>query len=434
MIAAEDYTQSPPDEHHLVCLLLSPSGRIYLPNALDDVDPDDFYDPFYGRLWAAARLIHSSGQRVTKRTLLATIDTEPGPKLKLNTEAIRLRLDRITGEPVYTDKLPASIRNVRDMARIRRLIQATDRIRQRIGTAGDYSQALGAAWEELRALEGSETPTEVVPFSTLIDEFHKTMATGPESGQVVPTPWPELNGLLSGGLHPGRSFVVAGRPGSGKSLTGLNCAQTAAEQGFVVLVISAEMSQFEVTGRLLAAGGEAEYAEITRFDMSPDTTRRITEYGETYRDMPLWVIDRSGITIEYIAAVARSMKRTTGLDLIVIDYLQLLDPTERKVIREQQVAHISRSIKRLSRELGCAIITAAQLNRENTKTDRRPTVADLRESGSLEQDADAVILLHHEETTDGRSTGMVTLIVAKSRFGRKDNIDLRWRGHQARIG
>ncbi len=424
MSNAEEYLHSPDDERHLACLLLSPTGRVYLGDALDTVDPDDFYETHYGRMWTAARTIHTNGQRVTKRSILGEVDTPP----------IRARLEQISGEPVYITKLPASIRAVQQLAKQRRLVQTLQRGITHTVAAEDYSQALGTVWELMHRLDESDTPTEVVPFATLVDDFHKTMTSDTHVGDVIPTPWPDLNDLLSGGLHTGRSFVAAGRPGAGKSILGLGAAAHAAEQGFHTLVVSEEMSNFEVTGRLLAAGAQVEYGEITRYAMSSDTSTAILEYGDTNRDMPLYVIDRPNLTIEYVAALARIMKRTKGLDLLVIDYLQLLEATDRGKVREQQVAHISRSVKLLSRELGCAIVTLAQLNRENVRTSRKPTLADLRESGSLEQDADAVILLHHEETEDGRGTGMVTFIIAKSRFGPKADIELRWRGHQARIG
>lgn len=431
MGTTEHLLSSPTDEFQLACVLLSPSGQVYLGDTLEAVDPDDFSDPTLGRIWAAARRIHAEGRRVTKRSLLASSDGVAN----INVPAVRAKLEQISGEPVYPTKLHTSIRTVAQTAQLRRLVHAADRIKASAVTSEDYSQALNVAWEELRQLDGSELSPDVVPFSTLVDDFHKAMTDSETaSSGVIPSPWPELNDLLSGGFHAGRSFVVAGRPGSGKSNGALNAAAHAAEAGFTTLVVSEEMSRLEVTERLMAAGAHVEYSEITRRDMSAWTADAVFEYGETHRDMPLYVIDRPGLTIEYVAAVARTMQRVKGLDLLVIDYLQLLDPTDRTRVREQQVAHISRSIKLLSRDLGCAIITAAQLNRENVKSNRRPTVADLRESGSIENDADAVILLHHEETDDGRPTGMITLIVAKSRFGCKDAIELRWRGHQARIG
>jgi replicative DNA helicase len=432
----ESLTWSEPDEFHLACLLLSPSATVYLDNALTTLGPEDFYDHTIGQIWGFAKNIHSAGQRITKRALIAAAENkdQSSPLPSIPASAVQAWLTKVAGYPVYPQRIQSSIDAVRGTAKMRRLIQAADAIKHRAVVADDYSQALGWAWDLIRGLEEAEVPAEAVPFATLVDEFHKTITGGQSVGEVVPTPWPELNEVLSGGLHPGRAFIFAGRPGSGKSNSGLNLAATAAEQGFPTLVISEEMSNFEVTGRILAARGGVEYGEITRFAMSPETERGVTEYGDIHRGMPLWVIDQPNLTIEYVAAVARTMKRTQGLDLLVIDYLQLLDASDKRTNREQQVSHISRAIKLLSRELGIAVVTAAQLNRGNVREARRPALSDLRESGSLEQDMDAVILLHHDETDDGRPTGMVTFIVAKNRFGRKGDIELRWYGHQARIG
>lgn len=424
MTTSEEYLQSEPDEFHLACLLLSPTGAVYLGEALDAIGPEDFYDAHYGLLWDAARKVCSAGQRVTKRTLLAEV----------NTPAVKARLERVSGEPVFTSKIQASIRTVKELAQTRRLVQALERSKSRAVTAEDYSHALGIAWEELKQLEGSGTPAEVKPFSVLADEFHKRMADGPRVGDIVPTPWPELNELLAGGLHRRRSYVVAARPNEGKSILLANVVAHAAEHGSPSLLVSAEMSDFEVTGRLMAAGGRVEHGEISRYAMSEHTARRVAEYSETHRGMPLWVVDRSDLPIEYIAALSRSMQRSNGLDVVGLDYLQLLGVSDKSAHREQQVSHISKSAKNLAMELHCAVVSAAQLNRQNTRENVRPVLKDLRESGSLEQDADVVILIHHELDSEGRPTGMVTLIVAKNRHGKRGEVEVRFRGHQVRMG
>ncbi|MGH3923252.1 MAG: replicative DNA helicase, partial [Pseudonocardiaceae bacterium] len=392
----EDLIRSEPDEYHLACVLLSPTATVYLGQVLTDVDPDDFHDPILIQIWGYARLLHAGGARVTKRALVnaAEVDTAPGA---VKPTLVVAWLTRVAGQPVYPSRLPGSVRAVKDTARLRRLVQAADRMKHRALGAEDYAQALEWSWDCLRELEGGETPPEVVPFTTLVDDWHKQMAAGPlGGGQVVPTPWPDLDDILGGGLHPGRSYVIAARPGMGKTTMGLNVAACAAEQGYRSLVVSQEMTNFEVTGKLMAAGGGAEYSEIVRYQMSEETSYRVTEYGETNRHMPLYSIDTPGLSIEYITAVAKSMKRNGGLDLLFMDYLQLLEPTNRRVPREQQVSHISRAIKLAAKELSCACVTTAQLNRDNVKANRRPILPDLRESGSVEQDADVVILIHHE--------------------------------------
>lgn len=424
MTTAEELQQSAPDEFHLACLLLSPSGSTYLAHALDAVGPADFFDTHYGRLWEVARSIHAAGGRITKRSLLAEVDNP----------AARIRLDRVSGEPVYTEKIQASINAVIGTAKMRRLVQALNGALSSVSTAEDYGRALEIAHAALNKLDEADAPTEVIPFSQLVDDFRKAQAGGLEMGEVVPTPWRELDEVLSGGFHPKKVFVVAGRLGEGKSIAGGMAAQHSAEQGFPTLVVSAEMPGLELAGRMMAAGARVEYGEITRFAMTANSQARVDVYCAQHRDMPLWVVDKTGMPVEAVAAVARSVKRKHGLALLMVDYLQLVEATDKRVPREQQVSHISKALHGVARELECAVVVLAQLNREGVKSNRKPLPSDLRESDAIGQDADCVILLYHPQTDEGDPTGMVNFIVGKNRFGPKTEIELRWRGHQARIG
>jgi replicative DNA helicase len=210
-------------------------------------------------------------------------------------------------------------------------------------------------------------------------------------------------------------------------------ASAAAERGHPVLVFSAEMGHREIAGRIMASGARAEYGGIVRGDIGPDDHARIREYHDRTRGMPLSIVDRANISVEYIAATARTHKRTRGLDVLVVDYLQLLDASDKRIVREQQVSHISRSLKMLSRELDCVVVVACQLNRGSARENRKPTLAELRESGSIEQDADVVLLLHHE-LVDDRPSGEVEVLIAKNRTGKTGEVILPWRGYQARVG
>ena len=143
--------------------------------------------------------------------------------------------------------------------------------------------------------------------------------------------------------------------------------------------------------------------------------------------MPLRIVDRADITVDYVRATCRSVKRSHGLDVVFVDYLQLLSPTDSQATRERQVAHISRSLKILSRELDCAVVTACQLNRNAANEARAPRLSDLRESGSIEQDADVVVLLHRH------TEGDIDLIVAKNRTGPLTTLTQTWAASQAAI-
>lgn len=424
MTTAVELQQSEPDEFHLVCLLLSPTGQAYLGHSLEQVKPEDFFDTHYGRIWEAAQKLHAAGERISRRSLLTHVDNP----------AVQARLARMAGEPVYTGKIQASIDAVRGAAKTRHLIQSLNGAAQFAATGDDYGRALEVAHEALRKLEEADAPTEVASFASLVDQFHKAQAGGLEMGEVVPTPWPELNDVLSGGLHPKRVFVVAGRLGEGKSIAGGQLAQSAAEQGFSTLAVSAEMPGLELVGRMMASGAQVEYGEITRFAMTADSQYRVAEYCETNRDMPLWVLDRTDLTVEAVGSVARTVKRQRGLNVLMVDYLQLLAATDKRMPREQQVSHISKALHHIARDLDCAVVVLAQLNRDNVKANRKPVPSDLRESDAIGQDADCVIMLYHPLTDEGDPTGMVDFIVGKNRFGPKTEVELRWHGHQARIG
>jgi replicative DNA helicase len=430
------YFDSPADEFHLACLLLSRTGRDYLGETLGQLTPDDFYHPVYGWLWAQAQKIHAGGGSVTKRALLAAREAERGSGgFPVPAAAVvRSVLEEISGEPVYVGKLSASVRVVKQAAQLRRLTQALDRARDYAVTAEDYSQAVNTTFELLQQIEETDVPTEVVAFSELVTQFEKAQAGGVAVGEVVPSPWPQLDDVLGGGFKPGRMYVVGGRPNSGKSIVGINCAQVAAELGIPALVVSSEMSALEVTERVIAGGARTEYREITRRSMSTDTYCSVAAYTTANRNMPLFVLDKPNMTVEYAASVARTTKRRHGLGLAVFDYAQLLEASDKRASREQQVSHISHALKNLARELAIPVIVLAQLNKDNVRGNRRPTVADFRESDALSQDPDAAVLLHHELTPEGEHTGWVTLIVDKNRFGPKADVTLPWRAHQARVG
>ena len=152
---------------------------------------------------------------------------------------------------------------------------------------------------------------------------------------------------------------------------------------------------------------------------------RLTEAQNELTDTKLRVFDRTGLRVSDIAAAARLYKRREGLRLLVVDYIQLIEPTDRKVIREQQIAEFSRSLKQLAKSAGITVLCLAQLNREIEKrTDKKPRLADLRESGSIEQDADSVLLIHQPD----ESERLREVIVAKNRHGQTGSVQLDWMG------
>ncbi|MEV6908001.1 DnaB-like helicase C-terminal domain-containing protein [Amycolatopsis sp. NPDC051071] len=426
-LAAEARARLEPhaEEGYLVSLLLTLTTRHLRDEALAQVAPEDFANVAYGGLWGTAQRLQAEGKTINARSLAAAADTHG--------ENAQRTLARFVGIVPDPADYPHSIAEVRRCSGLRKVVQATERINQRVMSAVDGSEALASAHDELAKLDNG-TGKQARHSETFRDLLTRldTELRNPEDFRIIPLPWPELNDRVSGGLHAGRMYVIGARPGEGKSIAAHQAAEHAASLRHPALVFSVEMGGVEVAGRIVANGASIEMSEISRRDLSTSSWRQFEEYRARAQDYPLVINDRPDLTLGYITATCRAVKRQTGLDVVVIDYLQLLK-SERNLPREQQVAHVSRSLKQLSRELDCAVVVPAQLNR-NSVARGKAMLSDLRESGGIEADADVVMLLAREVTERGEPTGYLNINLAKNRHGRVGDIDLQWRPHYSRIG
>jgi replicative DNA helicase len=274
----------------------------------------------------------------------------------------------------------------------------------------------------------------------------------------VPTGFKELDQMCFG-LHPGQMIVVAARPGMGKTSIALNFIEAALfnkhGKPHPTLLFSLEMPSRELAMRLLCSRARAKLGKIREGLMKPEDKKNIVDAVSEYKDMPLLIDDQGGQTILEIRAKARRIahqqnSRGNPLALIVIDYLQLINGTDSRVSREQQIAEASRSIKAMAKEFNLPVIALAQLNRKSEDENRAPRISDLRESGSIEQDADMVLLIDRvrkagakkkahgqgaddepeaEELLTVNGNGNVvarTLIVAKQRNGPTGEVPLHF--------
>ena len=416
-------------ERYLLSLLLSITLQDLRDDALTAVDPEDFWSGHHGQLWAAARSLRDSGAPITKRALLA----------EAGTATTRRILDRLVDALPRPADYAGHVAEVRHCGQTRRLLVTLDRIRQRALLAEDHAQALSWAHDELAALDaGTAAAPEVLDMTALLDEFLADLDSDTPR-RVFATPWPEVNAEIAGGLHGGRFYVIGARPGEGKSIAAHNLAEFAAAAGHSALVFSMEMGHLEVTGRVVASGARVELRDIVTRDLSPWARQQIAEYADRARSYRLAVVDKADVTMPYIKQVCRNHKRRKGLDVVVVDYLQLVHGEGSQRSREQQVAAISRQLKVLSRELDVAVVVPAQLNRDLTRrADARPQKSDLRESGGIEADADVVMLLARGVETDGdrkgEFNGLLNIYIDKNRHGRECHVQLPWRAHYATIG
>ena len=248
---------------------------------------------------------------------------------------------------------------------------------------------------------------------------------------ALSTGWPDLDRVITG-LAPGRLVVVGSRPGVGKSLMGTNLALEFAHQHkHAVLIASIEMPRTEVVQRLVAAHARVNLTSLSTGRVAEDHWQRIRTHYDEIDALPITIEDGAEQTVTSIRAAAREVARERGdLALIVVDYLQLMRASDSRVNRAEQIGEMSRGLKVLARETGACVVAMAQVNREGTRHgDGRPRMTDLRESGSIEADADQVILLHRpsEETPE------VEVIVDKNRWGPKGMATLYIQGHYARL-
>ncbi|MFT4125095.1 MAG: DnaB-like helicase C-terminal domain-containing protein [Gordonia sp. (in: high G+C Gram-positive bacteria)] len=407
------------DEKILVSTILS----ITNPDAdlIDRIQPEDLTG-WNAKIWAYAAACRADGQPTTPRAILARAGGDI---------VLRQNLDTLTGLSWPIARIRDAEHHVRELGRLRRLEDALRGALERLGSSDSYSVALENTHGELGRLDGANPPTEVHDFADAWDRWwdHTTGPITPRA-KPIPTPWPAIDTKLAGGLHRGRTYVIGARPGGGKSLAGANIALHAAENDHRAVIFSVEMGEIEITSRIVAAGAEAEYKQITTRTLDDHNRERIAEWGDTYRTMPLHLVDNADIGVEYVASVCRTLKRTHGdLAVVFVDYLQLLRPGALKAPRHEQIGAMSRALKVLAMDLDVAIVIACQLNRGSAGEKRAPRLDDLRESGSIEQDCDVAILLHHP---DGQP-GDVELIVAKNRTGGTGTITCRWAAYQSRI-
>lgn len=330
-----------------------------------------------------------------------------------------------------------AIKVARDAYRRRFLQELVSGVQITVGPAFDPDNDIDMIRKRLDAAVGDFTSDQPPTIGELllkrIDELSKPL----NLENSIPPPWIDLKRLVNGGLRPGQVVVVGARPAIGKSVIGLGFARhTAIRYKMPTLLISMEMSNDEVTDRLIAAEAGVSLDRLQGRELSDDEWLKIAEIRHRVEEAPLVVDDSSNCTLARIRARLRGMARKDPARLVVVDYVGLMDsPAVKGETRERQVAELSRGLKLLAKEFGIPIVALHQLNREVTRrSDKRPTMADLRESGAIEADADLIVLLHREDAYNKESprAGEMELVVDKNRNGPTALITVAFQGRYAR--
>ena len=327
---------------------------------------------------------------------------------------------------------------IRERAIMRRLVEAGTKIVQ-LGytTEGDVDDSVDQAQAEVYAVTERRASEDYVQLSTLLPQaLDEIDAISRGAGvEGIKTGFKDLD-TLTNGFHPGNMIVLAARPAVGKSTLGLDIARYASIHGGNTSVIfSLEMSRSEITMRMLSAEARVGLNNIRAGTLNDEEWTRLARRMGEISDAPLFIDDSPNLSLMEIRAKARRLKQRHGLKLIIIDYLQLMSSGKRLESRQQEVSEFSRQLKLLAKELNVPVVAISQLNRSpEQRSDKKPMLSDLRESGSIEQDADLVILLHRDDIYDSQNrSGEADLIIAKHRNGPTRTITVSAQLHFAKF-
>jgi replicative DNA helicase len=323
---------------------------------------------------------------------------------------------------------------VREKAITRNLIHAgTEILRDAYDQAQPADQLLEGA--ERKVLEIAQLGATGQTYelknvvSEVFDRIDVRMKQGHQSTSGLATGFADLDEITAG-LQNSELIILAARPSVGKTAFSLNITRhIVVEEKQPVFFVSLEQSRIELAERLMCSQGRVDSHRLRKGHLSAEDMDRLLEAGDVLRNAPLFIDDTPAQGMMRIAANARRLKLRQGLKLVVIDYLQLIEPENRRDPRQEQVAQISRRLKFLARELSIPVVALAQVNRSSEdRQDHRPRLSDLRESGSIEQDADTCFLLHRQEKTDpNQRDDTIEVIIGKQRNGPTGEVTLVYR-------
>ncbi|NNG36843.1 replicative DNA helicase [Nakamurella aerolata] len=425
----------PAEQSVLGGMLLSKDA---IADVVESLRVSDFYKPAHSLIFDAVLDLYAKGEPADPITVSAELDRNG----QLARAGGATYLHHLTSTVPTAANAGYYAQIVAEKAILRRLVSAgTTIVQLGYGGAagelggGEVDEIVDRAQAEIYEVTERRTAEDYVLLETLLqptlDEIDAIAANG-GTASGIPTGYTDLDALTNG-LHPGQMVIVAGRPGMGKSTVGMDMARTAAiKHQLTTVFFSLEMSRNDLTMRLLSAEAEVKFSSMRGGAMTDRDWQRIMKRMGDISEAPLFIDDSPNMTIMEIRAKARRLKQRHDLKLIVVDYLQLMTSGKKVESRQQEVSEFSRQMKLLAKELEVPVVALSQLNRgPEQRTDKRPMISDLRESGSLEQDADVVILVHRPDAYDSEDprAGEADLIVAKHRNGETRTIPVASKLH-----
>lgn len=391
----------------------------------DILTPGDFYGTLNAAAFAAVQALVLAGREVDLLAVHEELQrTGSGEGVDLQ------RLHEFTHHFVGVRVLRQHAQMVADRAASRSLQRAADDVRSiaadvAVPVADRLSQSQ-ARLEQVQQVKGKAEPQKVETFVAGFIDRLQAMADG-RTQPGIPTQIPALDSMLGGGLKPGKQIIIAARPSVGKSSLAQQICLNVARQGHAAALFSMEMGCEELTDRAVANIGRVPLDGIATGKLDGDQWSRVSDAIEGVRDLPLFLDEQPAMSLGDIVSKARALKRKHNLKLLAIDYLQLCASGKAGDSRHHQIEEISRGLKSLAKQLDITIITLSQLNREVEKrTSGRPVLSDLKESGAIEEDADAVLMLWRHQV--GQGSNVIGCAVPKNRQGRVGEFALHFEG------
>ncbi len=423
------------EESILSAILLDNS---ILLDVLEILTPEDFYRTAHQKIFAAINELFTRAEPVDLVTL-ANLLRDKGQLEEIGGAAYLARLVDTVPSAVHVEHYA---RIVRDKSSLRRLISKANEITQRcFMESGELDHVLDFAESAVFEISENKHRASFHPLSSIIEsnifaleerQGNRALITG------VPTGFSRLDHMTSG-FQNSDMIILAARPSMGKTALALNIARNSAIEGNVpVAIFSLEMSREQLSMRMLCSEARVDSSRVRSGFLNPEDWNRITDAASSLSEAPIFIDDSPDISATSIRTKSRRLKMDKGLGLIIIDYLQLMKGSISTERRDLEISEISRALKLLAKELDVPVIALSQLNRKlEERSDKRPQLSDLRESGALEQDADVVAFIYRDEVYNKDETnpnkGTAEVIIAKQRNGPTGVVPLAFLGAYTRF-
>lgn len=405
--------------------------------AVEILVPEDFYREDNKEIYAAMMELYGLGKHIDMITIIDQLKLRGTLEKVGDATYIATLIDNVP----TTSNIESYVKIVEEKSVLRKLIKvANDILKMGYGQTEEVDTIIEQTEKKVfdvlqdRNARGYSSLKEILvtAFDTIEKMYqNKNKVSGIESGFI------DLDKKISG-LNPSSLIILAARPAMGKSAFVLNIAEYVAMHDKVpVMIFSLEMSKEEIANRMLASESEVDSMKIKNGnDLTSEDWLKLGQASGRLSDIPLYIDDTPGLTSAELRAKCRKAKLEKNIGLVIIDYLQLMESKTKSPSRQQEISEISRSLKILAKELQIPVIALSQLSRATeSRTDHKPMLSDLRESGAIEQDADIVMFIHREDyyNPETEKKNIAEIIIAKNRSGETGTVELAWLGQYTKF-